>query len=53
MKRPLPNVGAGEQVKRDADTARYGKTNKLALRQVEGQLGLNAAQIIWYWHIGQ
>lgn len=23
--RTVPNVGAGEQVKRDADTARYGK----------------------------
>lgn len=46
-------MGAGEQVKRDTDTARYGKTNKLALRQVEGQLGLNTAQIVGYWHIGQ
>lgn len=33
--------------------SRYGKTNKLALRQVEGQLGLDTAQIVGYWHIGQ
>jgi hypothetical protein len=34
-------MGASEQVKGYAYPARYGKTDKLALRQVEGQLGLD------------
>lgn len=51
--RTVPNVRTGKQVKRNTDTARYGETNKLALRQVEGQLCFNSAQIVRYWHIGQ
>lgn len=42
----VPDMGAGEKVNGNPGTARNGKTDKLALRQVEGQLGLDTVQIV-------
>ena len=37
----VPDTATGKQVSREAHRRRAGKTNKLALRQVEGQLCLD------------
>lgn len=48
----VPDTATGKQVSREAHRRRAGKTNKLALRQVEGQLCLDFGKVFWYWNIG-
>ena len=44
-------TATGKQVSREAHRRRTGKTNKLALRQIEGQLCLDFGKVFWYWYI--
>ena len=47
----VPDTATGKQVGREAHRRRAGKTNKLALRQIEGQLCLDFGKVFWYWYI--
>ena len=48
----VSDTATGKQVGRKAHRRRAGKTNKLALREIEGQLCLDFGQVFGYWHIG-
>ena len=49
--RRIADRPAGKEIHRTADKPGKAETNKLALRQIEGQLGLTTRSILWYRYI--